>query len=314
MEQGIVTIIIVAVVFIVAAQYLQTNNPQFGVSGGPLATGANDSAIQNPQPIGTSDSSGATRRSSDTRPQGYRIKGQEDNKTGAAKTIQPKPGHSRYENTVAISRVQRSADSAKEYVVIRNGTFFNRTEASVPISGWTIESRKSGRITIPSAEEIPLIDTGARQIILPPGGEVIITSGATTFGRSFRENICTGYFTQNHSFTPSLASCAAILFNAQELLDAGYNSECVNFVKSVSKCRIPPIPYEKSGRIGNACIEYVTDTYSYAGCVARFRDEKTFFKNTWRVFLNQPAHIFDTLHDRVILRDEKGLIVDEFEY
>lgn len=312
MEQGIATIIIIAVVFIVAAQYLQTNNPQFGLSGGPLATGSNDSAIQNPQPIGATPPSGSSRRSSDTSPRKYKVRGQKEAED--KKTIQPKPGYSRYENTVAISRVQRSIDPAKEYVTLRNGTFLNRTEASVPISGWTIESRKNGRIVVPSAEEIPMIDAGTRQIILPPKGEIIITSGATTFGRSFRENVCTGYFTQYHSFTPSLATCSAISFDAQRLLDSGYNGDCVDFIKGIARCRIPAIPYEKSGRIGSACIDHITNTYSYSGCVARFRDEKTFFKNTWRVFLNQPSHIFDTLHDRVIVRDSEGLIVDEFEY
>jgi hypothetical protein len=315
MEQSIVTIIIIAVVFIVAAQYLQTQNPQFGVSSdGPLATGPTDAAIQNPQPIGAAVSSGAGSRSSDTRSQGYRIQGQESEKTGDTKTVQPKPGYSRYERTVIISRVQRSADPAKEYAVIRNGSFFNRAEAAVSLNGWTLESRKSGKIIIPSAEEIPLIDADTRSIVLPSGGEVIIVSGQTTFGRSFRENVCTGYFSQSHTFTPSIASCNAIPFNAQELLDSGYNSACVDYVRSIPRCRIPTIPYEKSGRIGNACIEYITGAYSYSGCVARFRDNTTFFKKTWRAFLNQPTRIFDALHDRVILRDNEGLIVDEFEY
>lgn len=313
MEQSIVTIIIVAVVFIVAAQYLQTTqNSQLGIGGGgPLATGSSDSAIQNPQPI--SERRGMTSRAVSSRQSSYSQTQNRDAKT-SEKTAQPKSGYSRYESTVTIARVQRSIDPAKEYVTVRNGSFFNRTEASVSLNGWTIESRKGGRIKIPDAEEVPMIDTNTQPIVFAPGGETIITSGATTFGRSFRENSCTDYFSQNHSFSPSLASCSAIPFNAQELLDAGYNSECVDFIQGVARCRIPAIPYEKSGRIGNACIEYITDTYSYTGCVGRFRDSEDFFKKTWRVFLNQPSHIFDILHDRVILRDSEGLIVDEFEY
>lgn len=311
MEQSIVTIIIIAVVFIVAAQYLQTQNPSFGASGGPLAAGSSDSAIQNPQPIaeerGITSRAVSSRRSSSSQTQDRGAK-------TSGKTIQQKTGYSQYENIITIARVQRSADPAKEYVTIRNGSFLNRTEAAISFIGWTIESRKSGKIVIPPAEEIPMIDAGTQPIILPPGGEVIITSGATSFGRSFRENICTGYFTQNHPFTPLLATCAAIPFDAQKLLDAGYNSDCVDFVKGIAKCRVPAIPYEKSGRIGNACIEYITGTYSYTGCVTRFRDTKDFFKKTWRVFLNQPSPLFDSRHDRVILRDNEGLIVDEFEY
>lgn len=310
MEQSIVTIIIIAVVFIVAAQYLQTTqNSQLGIGGGPLATGSSDTAIQNPQPI--AEPRGILSRTTSPR---QNSSSQSRAKGVTAKDIQPKPGYSQYENVVSILRAQRSTDPAKEYVTIRNGSFFSRTEAAVSINGWTIESRKSGKITIPAAEEIPMIDTDTRQILLPPSGEVIITSGISTFGRSFRENVCTSYFSQNHLFTPSLATCSAIPFDAQKLLDSGYNGNCIDFVNGIARCRIPAIPYEKSSRIGNACIEYVSDTYSYAGCVARFRDEKTFFKNTWRVFLNQPSHIFDTLHDRVILRDGEGLIVDEFEY
>lgn len=316
MEQSIVTIIIVAVVFIVAVQYLQTTqNSQLGIGGdGPLATGSSDSAIQNPQPIGTAVPSGGARGSSDTRPQQYKIQGQRDKKTGSSGTVQPKSGYSRYESTVIISRVQRSADPAKEYATIRNGSFFNRGDAAVSLDGWTIESRRSGRVAIPKAEALPFIDADAGPIVLLPGEEALITSGATTFGRSFRENSCTGYFAQNHSFTPSLASCTAVPFDARDLLDRGYNSDCVDFVRGIARCRIPTIPFEKSARIGNACIEYVTDTYSYAGCVARFRDSGGFFKKTWRAFLNQPSSLYDSRHDRVIVRDSEGLTVDEFEY
>lgn len=309
MEQGIVTIIIIAVVLIVAAQYLQTQNPPFGANGEPLAAGSSDSAIQNPQPIAEPGS--MLRPVTPSRPSSPSRGG---TKGTDAKDIQPKPGYSPYENVVSILRVQRSTDPTKEYVTIRNGSFFNKTEAVVSINGWTIESRKSGKIAIPAAEEIPMIDAGTRQILLSPRGEIIIISGISTFGRSFRENSCTGYFTQYHSFEPPLESCAAIPFNAQELLDRGYNSDCVDFVRSISRCRIPNIPYEKSGRIGSACIDYITNTYSYAGCVAQFRDSGDFFQNTWRAFLNQPSSLYDSRHDRVILRDGEGLIVDEFEY
>lgn len=309
MEQSIATIIIIAVVFLVAMQYLQTNNFQFGAGDGPLAIGARDSAIQNPQPI--AESRGVSRPVTPFRSFDSSLR----DRTGTtATTIQPKPGYSLYEGIVSISRVQRSTNQAQEYAIIRNGNFFNRSEAPVSLHGWTVESRKSGKIKIPDAEEIPLIDAATQPIMLSSGGEIIITSGVTTFGRSFRENACTDYFSQNHSFTPSLESCSPIPFDSRNLFDRGYNSECVDFVKNIPRCRIPTIPYEKSARIGNGCIEHIIDTYGYAGCIARFRDDKTFFKNIWRVFLNQPASLFDTLHDRVILRDNNGLIVDEFEY
>jgi len=79
-------------------------------------------------------------------------------------------------------------------------------------------------------------------------------------------------------------------------------------------CRIPTFNFETTAKLGNACLEYVSKNFSYTACVKNYRNEKNFLKNTWHVNLNRPQKLFDLRHDRIILRDELGLIVDEFEY
>lgn len=117
-----------------------------------------------------------------------------------------------------------------------------------------------------------------------------------------------------YAFTPALSnSCADSRPNTSDLLSRGFNGECIRAIEDVSTCRTPQGPFA-AGIIGAACIDYMRENFSYAGCVKNFRDRGDFLENKWRVSLRRPTKIFDPLHDRITLRDSQGLQVDEFEY
>ncbi len=232
---------------------------------------------------------------------------------GALALPQAKP--SPFKDDVLISSVAyREIDPASEHVIIRrvsSSSFSGARVANMDLSGWSIENNRGGRLTIPPALNIVFFDTASTNIKLPPGGEVVITSGVG-YGSSFRENICTGYLAESNSFNPSLKETCP-LFSLNELLAKQLNGACINVIERTRRCRQVVIGFEESAA-GNACVEFSQEHLNYSGCVKDHRNSSSFFTDTWRVFLKQGSKFLDRSHDRVILRDKDGLIVDEYSY
>ena len=272
-----------------------------GFGSGPLATGPGRGAeVENPQPV----SRGFF---------GF----------GAAPSAEPqaapRPGESPLKGKVRIADVHRSGISPhEEYVTIRyGGGLFGFSQSSgeppVDVTGWRVASRRTIG-TIPRAYNIPEIDSVEQDVMLPPGGELIVVTGTPSYQSNFRENNCVGYLNEFHSFTPSLSnSCADANPDRGRLLNRGFNGACIETIEDVATCRMPKGPFQ-AGVIGRECIDYLNQNLSYAGCVKNFRDRGNFLGNAWRVSLKLSAKMFDPLHDRAVLRDQNGLLVDEFEY
>ncbi len=286
----------------------------FGGSG-PIATGPSSPEIRNPQPLSTSPAPGFFASPPPAPPP-----------SGVPPPTPATPalpsGISPYRGRVAITSVQRFGEEAdQEYVIIRYlgpGGFFSpsgertRQELLV-VTGWRIESLRSSGI-IPRAFNIPEIDAAEQDILLPPGGEVIIVSGTPSYQQNFRENACVGYFNQSHAFRPGLSgSCADSRQDRAALLRMGFNGACIDAIQSIPACRTPSGPFT-AAVIKSECLDYLNQNFSYVGCVKNSRDQKDFLRDTWRVFLGRPGKLFDPRHDRVTLRDAHGLLVDEFEY
>lgn len=294
---GLFSIIVIVIVGVVALNFLGIIGG--GGNQGPIATGPGPSAeIKNPQPISTSGGGSSS-----------------SNKTEGQKNNTPAgtPGDSPYKNLVKIASIQRGANSPdKEYVMLRS----NNPSQHITVTGWTIESRYGGTMTIPPARNIPEIDAVDTPIVMEPAGTVSITTGNNNYSHNFRENSCTAYFNQYQSFTPGLSgSChGGNDYSATELLNRGFNTECTDYIRSLNSCRIPTIPLDTQLRIKDACIQFITDNISYSGCVSRWRDTKDFLKNTWHVFMRRTSKFWDDRHDYAVLRDNQGLIVDEFSY
>lgn len=268
--------------------------------GGPIATGPGSREIRNPQPIS---------RQSRVRP---RVAPQPPTRTTPAPLPEPAPGVSAFRDAVRISTVRRSGTSpAEEYVILKHVD--SRTDFEIDVTGWQIASLKSSAL-IPRAVRIPEIDVPEEDIVLPRGGVLTIVVGTPTYQRNFRENRCVGYLNQQHRFTPSLSSsCPDSRPDRGLLLARGFSGACIEFIERIPACRTPTIRFKDSS-IGNECIAYINRNFTYAGCVANFRDRSDFLRNSWRVSLKRPTKLFDPRHDRVTLRDAQGLLVDEFEY
>ncbi len=74
----------------------------------------------------------------------------------------------------------------------------------------------------------------------------------------------------------------------------------------------PPVFYSDT-----QCYD-VLSTINYQGCYEKNHAGKNFLSNEWWIWLgkySQPqVNIFDPLHDRVLLFDANGKLVDEYIY
>lgn len=217
-----------------------------------------------------------------------------------------------YKGKISL-RVYRAkeSDPQKEYIEIRT---VSKTEP-VLITGWTLRGREGLDIAIGQGSYLPYSSqiNPQNQIYLEPNATAIITTGQSPIGTSFRLNVCTGHFNQFQKFFPSLPEeCPRV---PESNVPLNYPVACFNFVRSLSKCRMPTsIPYEKAIEIGNDCILFLKETSNYNGCVNAHKDEENFYKREWRIYLGRDKELWNNQRDKITLRDQQGKIIDEVSY
>lgn len=206
-------------------------------------------------------------------------------------------------------------DPQLEYVTL-SANFANT--APVDIAGWSLQSVVTGkRAALPQG--VYVFAQGAvgtqKNISLAPGGQAIITSGASPVGVSFQENTCVGYLDQFQTFVPSLPfDCPApsqeLPPTAENIRD--YGESCIDFVRDLSQCRYYTETFP--GDISPSCRLFVREALTYNGCVARNRWRPSFYTGDWRIFIGAQTELWQNGHDVIRLLDERGQTVDVFSY
>jgi hypothetical protein len=201
------------------------------------------------------------------------------------------------------------SDTKSEYIVIRS-----TSESAVDVTGWRIVSKKSGAsVTIPQAERIARSGALAN-VVLNEGDEVVITTGGSPSGASFRENKCAGYL-DNDRFVPALAtrSCPAPLDELGDFFptNAPTYEACRDVVHSFARCEEPRnVPREASSE----CKNFINTRLNYQGCVLGHSKDADFFGRTWRVFLGRSAELWRSDNEALKLLDREGRTVDVYSY
>ena len=211
---------------------------------------------------------------------------------------------------VDIRSVNIKRDNFKEdYLILRN----NSKEETINISGWTIETNKND-IKIPQAIKnlsYSFSTTEYSDIILDYKDEVIISMGTSPKGVNFRVNKCSGYFGSSSTFYPTLSK------DCPQLKESEYShlkKTCRDFIDDLSKCEVPDYSSDFGVSADSQCTEFINNNFSYSKCYSNYRYDADFLESKWRVFMNKSTDIFDNYNDRIILKDNSGLVVDEYEY
>jgi len=187
-------------------------------------------------------------------------------------------------------------------------------KSAAMITGWTIRANLGGSVEIPRAvsDFNPYGGNQEGDIILKSGEYVRMYSWKSANGKNFRLNKCTGFLNQQISFSPSLPEdCPSI---TQDKRIITFTGACQDFLRSLPSCKLPSAN-DLNRYTGTNDIECrrIADQYTFGNCYDTNRSKSDFYSKEWRVWLNGGMR-FDPKHDRLILLDKQGLVVDEYIY
>ena len=178
----------------------------------------------------------------------------------------------------------------------------------VNVTGWLIQANR-GSQRIPQAVDVydPNGLTAMSDIRLGNSDALYISSAFSASYKNFRINKCTGYLENFYHFTPPLPrSCPS--FNTPEV--RRFSGACQDYVRSLGSCELPaanpPVP-----EYDTACRRFI-DTINYRGCFDSHRGDADFLSREWWAWSGN--RFLDERHDRVLLLDNQGLLVDVREY
>ena len=201
----------------------------------------------------------------------------------------------------------------KEYVVI---TLSPGTTRTISTAGWKIISRESGnKGAFPQGAEIPRsgrVNTLA-PLLLHAGDKIIIMTGRSPVGVSFRENKCTGYLEEHQDFHPSLSqNCPTPSEEFSRYYRGGdTDGTCATYINSIPYCATETSLY---GTISSSCENFVEDHLNYNSCVDAHKNDADFKTNTWRVFLEKHSELWRASRETITLLDANNKVIDSIMY
>ncbi len=196
--------------------------------------------------------------------------------------------------------------------VTLSGSFGEDTVA-IEVSGWYIKSARGGQF-VPQA--INVYDpTGLGQetdIYLKPNDVLRMFSSVSAIGKNFRLNKCIGSLENTNHFTPSLPGyCQPLYKDYSEI--SGFTGKCQDYISSLNSCISPDFSSTNIPRDDYACQSYLQNNFGFKGCFDKYRGDADFLTNEiWAWTGND--RLFDERHDRVLLFDRAGRVVDEYVY
>ena len=181
----------------------------------------------------------------------------------------------------------------------------NNTENKVNLSGWSIKSNKNHFVLVNAVSKLDFSKVfKPENILLEKGGKVQIYSTYSPLGIDFKSNKCIGYLNESYNFIPKIAvNCPQI----EKRKIAYLSGACQDYILKLSNCEIPKNPPV----FDVDCLNFIKKI-NYQGCYDTYKNNSDFFLKDYYIFMGRK--ILDDLHDRVLLFDNKGLLVDEYIY
>jgi hypothetical protein len=210
--------------------------------------------------------------------------------------------------TIGSVRTSRSTNPTltPDSVTLRN----NAGDASIAITGWKLKSNRNG-VTIPHGVRLyHTTPTPLENIELRKGETATIYTNSSPLGggANFLLNKCTGYLGTGYPFNPSLPlSCPKPAKHDIET----FTGQCQDYILRLRSCQIGDAGVPQTAG-DSSCRSYIASTLNYEGCVKRYQNDADFWSREWRIWVGQS--FLDPLHDRVLLLDSNGKIVDSYTY
>lgn len=183
----------------------------------------------------------------------------------------------------------------------------------IDVTGWQLRGNRGG-FYIPKAVDVydPLGFTAESDINLKNGDVLYIYSTASPIGRNLHLNKCIGYLADSNVFNPPLPlNCPSV--NRSEI--SNLTGQCQNYILSLGSCKLPTpnLPF----LINDYSCRAFLNKINYGGCFASHRNDSDFLSNQWIVWSGNQwsgSQFLDFQHDRLLLFDKQGLVVNEYNY
>ncbi len=197
--------------------------------------------------------------------------------------------------TLSVGTAATDVYPEKEYVIVN---ITQKNLSAVDISGWTLKNTSGMSAVLGLQPEVK------------GGDKLIIATGKSPTGASFRINKCSGFLEQFLDFIPELKkSCptTSSLVSYKTL-----EKSCQNFIKTIPTCETNVKEYPPE--ISQTCRYYISTTVGYNACVAQHKNEKGFYLNEWRIFLNQDEELWAAKGEAIMLLDAEEKLIASVKY
>ena len=190
------------------------------------------------------------------------------------------------------------------------------TPEPIDITGWKVfDQRGKTSYEIPNGKRLfGSLDTVNQPIRVHGGDIIIVSSGRSPTGFSFRINKCSGFRSQFKQFIPSIKTkCPNPI---DEFIADGTtpytDDRCYEAVRSLRECEtVTELP---SG-VTVACRRFLENSMNEGGCIDLHRNDPDFFVSEWRVFLGSDRPLWrDRDRNILYLVDENDLLVATLLY
>ena len=222
-----------------------------------------------------------------------------------------------YKKAIELYASYASAtDASSEYITI---SISPRAQNAIIFDGWTLRSNVTGNsVSIAKASYLPRMGAinEEQTIKAYPGDTIIVTTGKSPIGTSFRINKCTGYLSQFQSFSPRLPKqCPRPEDEIPKEYNSGpnaFNDGCLDFIENIGICRINtnPLPLNMQSQ----CQDFVTRKLNYNACISDHSNEPDFYGDEWRVYLKRDAELWKSRREIIELVDPSGNVVQSVSY
>jgi len=203
---------------------------------------------------------------------------------------------------INISSVSYSGQAQR--ITLRTSYF---SGGAVDITGWKIKSLQKGEIVIGKGSSLPQFFGANSDIELGSGESADIFTGPSPLLINFRANNCFGWLADSYNIGYSLNYCPR--FALGDLW--GLDSVCQELILRNNNCQPPSA--DVLNKYTGACRLWVEKNMNYNACVLKHKDDSDFFKG-WQIYTGNYNQIVDPLHDKIELRDQAGLLMDNYEY
>lgn len=184
------------------------------------------------------------------------------------------------------------------------------SDESLDVTGWRLQSNRDQYLF---EQGVRAFQTGRTNTIEPlalaQGDRLELYSSRSPFGvNALYVNRCMGYLNDQVRPVPEFGYSCPFPERAEF---SRYTGRCQEYVLSLRSCTAGNPNASQIPATDSACRGYVA-TLNYNGCVDRRLHDRNFTSGEWRVWLGK--QILDPLHDRLLLLDRAGKLVDVYVY